>query len=115
MADLRQVSGEALTKAIEDGYTPISTWSIVYDDRTVVVPESRYLDVVKAERHFKAAYDKIQDREEVISWLIWMRLKRHDNPAERPSGTFDEWLATVVRPELKVEIDLGETPVPLEE
>ena len=114
MADLKQVSGKALTQAVEDGYTVIYTWIIVYEDgREVVVPDSRYIDVVEAERHFRQAYDKISDREETISWLIWRRLKRHDNPNEHPKGEFNDWLNTVARPVLKAEIDLEEEPVPL--
>ena len=115
MADLKAVSGEALEQAVKDGYTPILTWVVVYPDREVIVPEQRYLDTIEAERHFKAAYDNIRNREEVTSWLLWLRLKRHQDPAEHPPEKFDEWLASVVRPELKAEIDLGETPVPLEQ
>ena len=114
MGDLKQVSGKSLNKAIEDGYTPIYTWLIEYEDgREVAVPESRYIDVVEAERHFRQAYDKISDREEVISWLIWRRLKRHQDTAEHPQGEFNDWLNQVKRPVLKVEIDLEEEPVPL--
>ena len=114
MADLKEVSGKALTQAVEDGYTVIYTWIIVYEDgREVIVPPSRYIDVVEAERHFRAAYDKISDREETISWLIWRRLKRHPNPDEHPRGEFNDWLNTVARPVLKAEIDLEEQPVPL--
>ena len=114
MADLKQVSGNALTQAVEDGYTVISTWIVEYEDgHSVVVPDGRYIDVVEAERHFRQAYKDISEREEVISWLIWRRLKRHDNSTERPKGDFNDWLNRVARPVLKCEIDLEEEPVPL--
>ena len=114
MADIQRVEGETLSQAIQDGYTPIFTWIVEYDDgRQVEVPSSRYLDVVQAERHFKAAYDTIKDREEVMSWLLWKRLSRHQDANEHPPDNFEEWLASVSRPQMIVEIDREEDAVPL--
>lgn len=115
MADLKTVEGDALKQAIKDGYTPIYSWMVEYDDRQVEIPSSRYADVIAAERHFKAAYKDISERDEVISWLFWKRLARHEDANERPVGTYDEWLGTVVQPIAVCQIDLEEDAVPLVE
>ena len=113
MANWKVLTGtEDTAQAIADGYTLDFAWRVVYDDRTVEVPVSRYLDTIAVEKHFRAAYKDISDREEVIGWLIWRRLSRHEDANERPQGTFEEWLETVVKPELVTRIDLDEEPVP---
>ena len=111
MANIRAVEGEERERLLREGYTPTFVWFIEYEDgRLVEVPPARYKDSILAERRFKTAYDQISDREEVISWMMWTRLHRHDDKNEHPVGSYDDWLDQVARPVLECRVDLDQDP-----
>ena len=97
---------------VDKGYTLHSTWTVEYADRVVEVPEGRYKDVIDVERALGKPYDKMKETEECASWLVWHRLKRHQDENERPTTTFEVWLDTIESPNLKVTVDLDEN-IPL--
>lgn len=109
MANLKDIAVADLAEWRNQGYTILAHQVVDYDDREgVVVPDSRYLDIIECERKFNQPYTHIAEREEVVSYLVWKRLSRHEDNNERPQGTFDEWLKTVVRADTKFRVDLDE-------
>ena len=100
------------TGCLQEGYTPTFVWFIEYEDgRLVEVPPARYKDSafwLSAGSRRRMA--KFRIKEEVISWMMWTRLHRHDDKNEHPVGSYDDWLDQVARPVLECRVDLDQDP-----
>lgn len=95
---LVQIPPSELAAKQGEGHEIITEVVVVYDDgRSVQVPDRKYFDVIKCERHFNKPFSEVSGKEEAVAWLAWHRLKRHDDANEHPKVPFENWLDTIER------------------
>ena len=103
-----------LAELREAGFTIVAKPFVEYQDGTQVeIPDSIYLDSIKAEKHFKQPWSQIREFEGTVSWCAHLRLSRHPVEAARPTQIYDLWVQTIERFLMRGWYDPSEPVVPL--